>query len=143
MENVKTKIYLMIDGHGNRTAVVVEDSSAAAMVCGLRGRDNELLHFESDAYHIPTWCSEHNIELRVITREQSFAHLWDESQVYAKGDIVVYIPNHAKGKHQHPAIEYGKVVRVEGLGRDAAVFVNYRNENGTAQLTPVANLYKR
>lgn len=140
--NITTKIFLMLDSHGNRAAVVVEDSSTNAMVCGLHGRDNELLHFESDAYHLPNWCSEHNIELRVITRNETFAHLWDASQVYEPGDRVVYIPNHAKGIHRHPAIEHGTVKRVEGIGRDASVFVNYGNGD-TAQLTPLSNLFKR
>lgn len=142
MEKVKTKIYLMEDSHGNRTAAVVEDSSSSAMVCGMHGRENELLHFESDAYHLPNWCSEHNIELRVITRDETFAHLWDESQTYNAGDSVVYIPNHARGHHRHPAIEYGTVKRVEGIGRDALVWVTYGNGD-TGQLTLLSNLFKR
>lgn len=132
----------MIDSRGNKTAAVAEDSSSGVMVSGLYGRAGELLHFESDAYHLPNWCSEHDIELRVITRDEKFAHLWDASQTYEPGDLVVYIPNHAKGHHRHPAIEHGTVKRVEGIGRDQSVFVNFGNGD-TAQLTPLSNLYKR
>lgn len=139
MENITSKIYLMADSHGNRTSVVVADSSDSAMVSGLRGRENESLHFESEAYHLPNWCIENGIELRVVTRSEKFADLWDASQVYEPGDAVVYIPNHAKGVE---GIEYGIVKRVEGFGRAASVFVVY-GRGETAQLTPLSNLFKR
>lgn len=76
---VFAKIYLMVDRLRNKASVTVEDSSETAQVCGLRDIDGKLLHFESDAYHIPTWCKDNNIVLKVVDKEEKFWDLWEKA----------------------------------------------------------------
>lgn len=141
MENVKTKIYLMEDSHGNRTAVVVEDSSSGAMVHGMHGRENELLHFESDAYHLPTWCAEHDIELRIADRSEPFAELWDSVLQFEVGERVYYCPDHAKNNRWHADTQTGTVSSVTGKGSAQKVWVRF-TDGDTGALTPLKNLLK-
>jgi len=139
---VKSKIYMMVDAYDNKAVAVSEDSTDSVCVHGLHGRNKELLHFESDAYHLPQWCSEHNIELRVITRKETWDHLWYVAHILEPGDQVMYVPPHARGIHQHPAIEYGVVSTVRAEPGATLVWVKY-GRSETSQLTPFANLYKR
>ena len=74
---VTTKIYLMKDSHGNKTSVTVEEGSCSAQVCGMLNKDGEKVYFESEAYHISSFCDENNIELKVVDQKFDFDTLWN------------------------------------------------------------------
>lgn len=76
---VTTKIYLLKDSHGNKYSATVEDSSNYAQICGLKNKDGAPVYFESEAYHLPTFCYDNNISLKVIDTKQDFDTLWDET----------------------------------------------------------------
>jgi len=80
MNKVTSKIYLLVDSHGNKTSVVVNESCDTAQICGMKNKAGETQYFESDAYHIHTFCKEHDIELRIIDREEDFDALWKENE---------------------------------------------------------------
>ncbi len=73
---VRTTIYLMKDSQGNKTSVTVEESCNDAQICGMRNKENEKVYFESDAYHIHSFCKDNDIELKVINRKEDFDTLW-------------------------------------------------------------------
>jgi hypothetical protein len=75
---VTTRIYLMKDSHGNKASVTVEQSCDTAQICGLKNKVGDDVHFESDAYHISTFCNENDIELKVIDRTEGFDDLWTD-----------------------------------------------------------------
>lgn len=141
MENITVKIYMMIDAHGNKTAVVVNDSSDSAHVCGMKSPGGELLHFERDAYHLPTWCAENEIELRIVDRSEPFAELWDSVLQFEVGERVYYCPNHANGNRWHPDTQTGTVSSVTGKGSAQKVWVRF-TDGETGALTPLKNLLK-
>lgn len=74
---VTTRIYLMKDSHGNKTSVTVEEGCDNAQVCGMLNKAGEKVYFESEAYHISSFCDENNIELKVIDRTDDFETLWN------------------------------------------------------------------
>lgn len=74
---VTTRIYLMKDSHGNKASVTVEEGSDNAQVCGMLNKAGEKVYFESEAYHISSFCDENNIELKVIDRTDDFETLWN------------------------------------------------------------------
>jgi hypothetical protein len=74
---VTTRIYLMKDSHGNKTSVTVEEGSCSAQVCGMLNKDGEKVYFESEAYHISSFCDENNIELKVVDQKFDFDTLWN------------------------------------------------------------------
>lgn len=74
---VTTRIYLMKDSHGNKTSVTVEEDSDNAQVCGMLNKAGEKVYFESEAYHISSFCDENNIELKVINQTFDFDTLWN------------------------------------------------------------------
>lgn len=66
----------MVDSHGKKTSAVVQDSSEVIQVSGLSDADWNPVHFESEAYHVSTFCDEHKITLKTIEREENFDDLW-------------------------------------------------------------------
>ena len=74
---VTTKIYLMKDSEGNKESVIVQDSSNCAQVFGMKDKEGKSLHFESEAYHISTFCHDNDIELKIIDTEDNFDDLWN------------------------------------------------------------------
>ena len=77
---VHSTVYLMIDSQGNKTGAIVEDPSDTVQVCGMHDQNGESLDFESDAYHIHSWCKDNGIELKVIKREEDFDSLWEAAE---------------------------------------------------------------
>lgn len=73
---VTTKIYLAQDSHGNRASATCEDSCDSVQLCGLKDTSGKSLYFESDAYHVPKFCEDNCIELKIIEREENFDDLW-------------------------------------------------------------------
>lgn len=142
MEKINFKIYLMVDSHGNKAFVACNSTSEDVLVHGLRGVDNELLHFETEAYHLSAWCYVNKISLRVIDRSEKFIEMWDTPQNFSVGDPVVYIPNHANGDRWHPDCQLGVVSTVNGEYPNQKVWVRY-NIGETGALTPTHNLLKR
>lgn len=66
--------------------------------------------------------------------------IFDRSDQFTEGDLVIYIPNHSTGLND-PANERGIVSKVEGSGIDAKVWVRY-STGSTGALTPLKNLVK-
>lgn len=75
---VTTRIYLMKDSQGNKASVTVEEDCDTAQICGMKDKEGKDLYFESNAYHISTFCNDNNIELKVIDRKDDFDTLWNE-----------------------------------------------------------------
>lgn len=75
---VTTRIYLMKDSQGNKASVTVEEGCDTAQICGMKDKEGKDLYFESDAYHISTFCNDNDIELKVIDRKDDFDTLWNE-----------------------------------------------------------------
>lgn len=75
---VTTRIYLMKDSQGNKASVTVEEGCDTAQICGMKDKEGKALYFESDAYHISTFCNDNDIELKVIDRKDDFDTLWNE-----------------------------------------------------------------
>jgi hypothetical protein len=78
---VTTRIYLMKDSHGNKASVTVEEGCDGAQICGLKNKDGRVVYFESEAYHISTFCGENNIELKVIDQMYDFDTLWNGTNI--------------------------------------------------------------
>lgn len=76
---VTTRIYLMKDSQGNKASVTVEEGCKTAQICGLKGKEGQDAHFESEAYHISTFCNDNDIQLKVIDRKDDFDTLWNEN----------------------------------------------------------------
>jgi hypothetical protein len=76
MKDITFKIYLFTDSSGKINYVVCEDSSSTVMVYGMRDQRGRTLHFEAEAYHLPIWCQENGIALKVIDRTEKFSDLW-------------------------------------------------------------------
>lgn len=74
---VKATIFLVQDMHGNKDYAVVGDTSDTVQINGMRDQDGMLLHFESEAYHLKSWCKENGISCREIVRQYDFYTLWE------------------------------------------------------------------
>lgn len=77
---VTTKIYLMKDSHGNQASATVEESCDTAQICGLKDKSGNDVYFESDAYHIFSFCNDNDIECKVIERNEEFDTLWENAE---------------------------------------------------------------
>ncbi len=64
----KYKIYIVTDSHGNKDVVVCDEPSNCVHVSGMKDELGEGLYFESEAYHLQTWCDEHKMDLLIINR---------------------------------------------------------------------------
>lgn len=73
---VQVKIYLLKDSHGNKTSCTAETSSDTVQVCGMKNKHGSVAYFESDAYHLPTWCQDNHIDLKVVDQFYDFDGLW-------------------------------------------------------------------
>lgn len=51
-------VYAVRDGKGNVATGVVDEGSDGVQVSGMIGQDGGPLYFESEFYHLPTWCRE-------------------------------------------------------------------------------------
>lgn len=50
------------DAHGNIWTVVAGDWSNTVQICGMYDKDGKNIYFESDAYHVATWCAENGLQ---------------------------------------------------------------------------------
>ncbi len=76
---VSTRIYLMKDSQGNKTSVTVEEACDTALICGMKDKEGKALYFESEAYHISSFCNDNDIDLKVIDRKEDFDTLWNSN----------------------------------------------------------------
>ena len=74
---VYIKIYLVKDSFGNKYSATCEDSSDTIQICGMKNKNNEDCYFESDAYHLYSWCEDNDIEFKEIDKELDFDVLWN------------------------------------------------------------------
>jgi len=77
--SVKTKIYLMIDSHGNRESITVESSSDTGQINCLKDQNGKNVYFEAECYHISKFCMENDIKLKEIDRKEDFDTLWENA----------------------------------------------------------------
>lgn len=73
---IESRIYLCVDSHGNKAYAVCGDSSDTVQICGMKTPLGGSIYFESEAYHLSTWCAENSIQLQVTTRTEKFSDLW-------------------------------------------------------------------
>lgn len=76
---VYTTIYLVEDGFGNMAFAASEDSCDVIQISGLRNNSDEIQYFESEAYHLGSWCEVNGFKYKVIRKEYDFAKLWNEN----------------------------------------------------------------
>lgn len=55
-------VYAVWDGHDNFDSAVVDESCETIQITGMKSKNGDSLHFESDAYHLENWCNENNLE---------------------------------------------------------------------------------
>lgn len=65
---ISYKIYVVTDVHGHKDAAVVNEDNDNVMICGMLNPSGDKVYFESEAYHLGTWCDGHGLELRMIKR---------------------------------------------------------------------------
>ena len=70
------KIYLIVDGFGNKASVVCEDESDDVTIHGLQDNGENLVNFDSEAWSIPMWCKTHGFECKVRSVEMPFDVCW-------------------------------------------------------------------
>lgn len=70
---VRYGVHVVWDAFGNTNYTVVEDPSNITQLCGLRAANGDPVYFESDAYHIPSWCREHGLGHRFEERSLFFS----------------------------------------------------------------------
>ena len=76
-QKVHTSIYLTKDSQGNTASATCEEDCDQIQICGMVSYADQPVYFESDAYHLSSWCDDNNIELKVIKREEDFDDLWE------------------------------------------------------------------
>ena len=63
-------IYVVEDVYGKKQAAVADDGSETVQICGMVNAEGECEYFESEAYHLPYWCTENNFKLTVIEKTE-------------------------------------------------------------------------
>jgi len=76
MKKVYVTIYLMIDSFGNKASAICEESCDTVQASGLRNKAEDRVYFESEAYHLDSWCRDNGIKLKVVCAELDFDVLW-------------------------------------------------------------------
>lgn len=79
MEKVTSKIYLVKDSHGNTYSAVCNESADTIQICGMRDVNNAPVYFESEGYHLDSFCWLHGIELKIVDRVEDFNTLWEKA----------------------------------------------------------------
>lgn len=74
---VHTRIYLVKDNFGNKASASCEDSSDTIQISGLKKANGEPSYFESDAYHLESYCKSDGLEYKVIEDIHDFDKLWE------------------------------------------------------------------
>ncbi len=77
MNKVTTKIYLLKDSHGNKTSAVCEEGCDTVQVCGMLNKAGDKTYFESEGYHLDSFCRNNDIQIKIIEREENFDDLWN------------------------------------------------------------------
>lgn len=57
--NVECTVWLVRDSFGNEATGVVEETCDTVQVCGMVGKEGGHEYFESECYHLESWCKEH------------------------------------------------------------------------------------
>lgn len=68
---VEYVIYILKDSKGNEAYAVCEEPADTVQVCGLKKPDGSNAYFESDAYHLGSFCQENEIELKRIDKSET------------------------------------------------------------------------
>ncbi len=62
-------IYIVEDMHGNQGWAVVAEACDSIQISGMKDSENKPQWFESDAYHLSTWCGEHGFNIWCSEKE--------------------------------------------------------------------------
>lgn len=73
------RVYLLKDSQGNTTYNVCEEGADFIQVCGMKNKNNERVYFESEAYHLDSFCKCNDIELKVFELKHDFDTLWNSN----------------------------------------------------------------
>jgi len=63
LKKIDFHVFGVMDSHNNTWGGILEDLADSIQVYGIRNVDGELLHFESDGYHLYTWCKDNALTL--------------------------------------------------------------------------------
>lgn len=61
--NVECTVWLVRDSFGNKQSGVIEETCDTVQVSELLGKDGIHEYFESEFYHLSTFCKEHEMSL--------------------------------------------------------------------------------
>lgn len=75
---VHVNIYLVKDSFGNQCSATCEDGSDIIQICEMLDQSGKDLYFESEAYHLNTWCNDYDLELKKVEDIHSFDTLWNQ-----------------------------------------------------------------
>jgi len=56
-------VFQIVDSHGNHCAFVIDDLGDQCTVWNIFDKEGNLLHFESEAYHLATWANDNSLTL--------------------------------------------------------------------------------
>jgi hypothetical protein len=71
---VTTQIYLVIDGQNQKHFASCGESGDTIQIVA-KDNNGKLQYFESDAYHLATWCKDNNFQYKEITMTYDFDKL--------------------------------------------------------------------
>lgn len=71
-ETVRIYAFLLIDSHGNRCLIAVDDLETEVMTYLLRDKEDSLLHFESEARHLKNWADMNGLEFHSTEQNVDF-----------------------------------------------------------------------
>lgn len=71
---VDFKIIVVTDSHGHSDSCVVNELCDNVMICGMVDNDlNDTGTFESDGYHLSTWCDQHGLTLSITDHTKTIS----------------------------------------------------------------------
>lgn len=72
-ETLRLYAYLIIDAHGNRCTIAVDNLETIVLVDSIRNKeDTAYLHFESDARHLKNWAEMNGLQFYSTEQDVEF-----------------------------------------------------------------------
>jgi len=69
---VEYKIYIVKDRFKHLQYAVTDDECNDIQICNMKDKKGNDLYFESEAYHLDTWCRNNKLSLTIINKKESF-----------------------------------------------------------------------
>lgn len=69
-------IYLVRDTHGHQDYAVALDGADTIQICGMKDADSQPLYFESEVYHLSSWCNDNDLQFHSFKEQRDFDTVW-------------------------------------------------------------------